>query len=89
MKPEPSVTAQLAALPQMPMSELWKLWDTHFARRPGTWNRHYVASRVARKIQEAAFGCINPNIRQRLLRMGESQSVFGSRREGEVHLRNH
>ncbi len=86
MKPEPSVTAQLATLPQMPMPELWKLWDSHFARRPGTWNRHYVASRVAHKIQEAAYGGINPNIRQCLLRMGESQSVFGNRREGEVHL---
>jgi len=80
-----SVAAQLAALPTMPMKNLWALWDAHFPRRPGTWNRDYVASRVAYKIQEAAHGGVDPDIRRRLVRLGESQSVFGKRRS-EVHL---
>ena len=80
-----SVAAQLAALPTMPMKDLWALWDAHFPRRPGTWNRDYVASRVAYKIQEAAHGGVDPDIRRRLVRLGESQSVFGKRRS-EVHL---
>lgn len=42
-----SIAAQLAVLPTMPMKDLWALWDAHFPRRPGTWNRDYVASRVA------------------------------------------
>lgn len=33
---EPSVTTRLAALPGLPMDELWALWDAHFPRRPGT-----------------------------------------------------
>lgn len=80
-----SIAAQLAGLPTMPMKELWVLWDAHFPRRPGTWNRDYVASRVAYKIQEAAHGGVDPDIRRRLVRLGESQSVFGKRRS-EVHL---
>lgn len=80
-----SVAAQLAALPTMPMKDLWALWDAHFPRRPGTWNRDYVASRVAYKIQEAAHGGVDPDIRRRLVRLGESKSVFG-KRLSEVHL---
>lgn len=80
-----SVAAQLAALPTMPMKDLWASWDAHFPRRPGTWNRDYVASRVAYKIQEAAHGGVDPDIRRRLVRLGESQSAFGKRRS-EVHL---
>jgi hypothetical protein len=79
------ISTQIAALATLPMADLWKLWDAHFPRRPGTWNRDYVQSRVAFKIQEAAFGGIDPNIRQKLVRLGESQSVFGKRR-AEVHL---
>jgi hypothetical protein len=86
MRTETTVAAQLAALPQIPMAELWKLWDEHFSRRPGTWNRDYVTSRVAFKIQERAFGGIDPDIKRKLLRLGESQSVFGKRRGSEMHL---
>ncbi len=81
----PSVAARLAALPAMAMKDLWALWDAHFPRRPGSWNRDYVASRVAYKIQESAFGGVDPDIRRRLVRLGESQSAFGKRRS-EVHL---
>lgn len=85
MSHESTVAAQLAALPTMPMKELWALWDTHFPRRPSTWNRDYLASRIAHKIQETAHGGIDPDIQRRLLRLGESQSTFGKRRP-EVHL---
>jgi len=81
-----SVSARVAALPTMPMPDLWKLWDAHFSRRPGTWNRDYVVSRVAYKIQEAAHGGIDLDIRRKLTRLGESQSVFSKRRGSEVHL---
>jgi len=83
--PSSSIAAQLAALPTLPMKDLWTLWDAYFPRRPGTWNRDYVASRVAYKIQEAAYGGVDPDIRRRLARLGESQSAFGKRRS-EVHL---
>lgn len=81
-----SVTAQLAALPGLPMADLWKLWDEYYPRRPGTWNRDYVASRVAFKIQERTYGGIDPDMRRRLLRMGESQSALGKRTKEQVML---
>jgi hypothetical protein len=81
-----SLTHRLAALPDLPMAELWALWDEHFPRRPATWNRDYVISRVAYKIQERAHGGIDADIRRRLIRLGESQSTFGKRRGSELHL---
>ena len=88
MNPEhkPSVTTQLAALPGLPMPELWALWDAHFSRRPGTWSREYVISRLAYRIQEVAYGGMDPDIRRRLLRMGESQSRIGQRYKLEAQL---
>ena len=81
-----SVAVQVAALKDLPMHELWPLWDTYFRRRPSTWNRDYVASRVAYKIQERAFGAMVPDIKRRLLRMGESQSKLGRCRNADAQL---
>ena len=41
---------------------------------------------MAQKIQEAAYGGVEANVRTRLLRLGEAQSVFGKRRGLEVYL---
>jgi hypothetical protein len=81
-----SVSAQVAALHDMPMNNLWALWDTHFTRRPGTWSRDYVASRLAYKIQEKTYGAMEPDIKRRLMRMGESQSKLGQRRKLDDQL---
>ena len=88
MKPERerSVTTRLAALPGLPMPELWALWDAHFPRRPGTWSRDYVISRLTYRIQDVAYGGMDPDIRRRLLRMGESQSKIGQRYKLEAQL---
>ena len=51
-----SVAAQVAALPTLPIKDLWVLWDRFFNRRPDKTNRSYIESRVAYKLQEAAFG---------------------------------
>lgn len=81
-----SVAAQVAALPSLPMDELWALWDSFYRKRPGTWSRDYVASRLAYKIQEQAFGGIDPDIHRRLLRMGETQSKLGEHRKADSQL---
>lgn len=69
-----SVRAQLAALPSLPMAELWALWDQHFARRPGHRNRHYVESRLAYRIQEQAYGALPINLRKMLVDAGAKRS---------------
>ena len=81
-----SVAAQVAALTNLPMDELWALWDGFYRKRPGTWSRDYVASRLAYKIQEHAFGGIDPDIHRRLLRMGETQSKLGQRSSVDSQL---
>lgn len=73
-----SVRAQLAALPSLPMAELWALWDQHFARRPGHRNRHYVESRLAYRIQEQAYGALPTNIRKMLVDAGAKHSKIRS-----------
>ena len=40
--PKPPVSAQLAALPSLPMADIWALWDQHFPRRPSHRNRSQV-----------------------------------------------
>jgi len=69
-----AVSAQLAALPSLPMAELWALWDQHFPRRPSHRNRNYVESRLAYRIQELAYGALPTNIRKMLVEAGAKHS---------------
>lgn len=73
-----SIRAQLAALPSLPMAELWALWDQHFPRRPSHRNRHYVESRLAYRIQEQAYGALPTNIRKMLVEAGAKHSKIKS-----------
>lgn len=72
------VTAQLAALPSLPMADLWTLWDQHFPRRPSHRNRSYVESRLAYRIQELAYGVLPNNIRRMLVDAGAKHSKIKS-----------
>jgi hypothetical protein len=71
---QPSVAARLAALPRLPMTEIWTLWDRYFTRRPEYPNRAHVESRLAYKIQEEAFGGLAVATRQRLEAIGAQHS---------------
>lgn len=70
----PTVAAQLAALPSLPMAELWALWDAHFPRRPAHPNRRYLESRLAYRIQELAYGALPTTIRRMLVDAGAQHS---------------
>lgn len=69
-----SVSAQVAGLPSLPIKELWELWDCYFPRRPAYPNRGYLESRIAYKLQEAAYGGLSPETRQRLEAIGAKHS---------------
>jgi hypothetical protein len=69
-----TVAARLAALPGLPMAEIWSLWDRYFPRRPEYPNRAHIESRLAYKIQEEAFGGLSPATRQRLEAIGAQHS---------------
>ncbi|HRI91403.1 MAG TPA: DUF2924 domain-containing protein [Accumulibacter sp.] len=82
----PSVAAQLAALPQMPLDHLWMLWDQHFPRRPMRVNRRYLESRLAYRLQEAAYGGLPKAIKAQLADCGEQHSKIKVGRGTEVRL---
>ena len=78
MNPDVPVAARLAALPTLPMEELWALWDQHFPRRPSHPNRNYVQSRLAYRIQEEAYGALPTNVRKLLVEAGAKHSKIKS-----------
>ncbi|QKS31369.1 MAG: DUF2924 domain-containing protein [Candidatus Accumulibacter similis] len=82
----PSVAAQLAALPQMPLDRLWALWDQHFPRRPLRVTRRYLESRLAYRLQEAAYGGLPKAIKEQLADCGERLSKIKVGRGAEVRL---
>ena len=76
-----SVAAQVAGLPQLPMQELWSLWDKYFDRRPPHTNRDYLESRQAYKIQEEAYGGLSAEVKKRLIAIGVKHSRIKPRRK--------
>jgi len=84
--PERSVAARVAALANMPMPDLWALWDQYFPRRPGHHNRNYVEARLAYKIQEESLGSLKPEVRHQLMRIGEAQSRIKQRIVREISI---
>ena len=82
--PQPSVAAQVAALPTLSTTELWVLWDRYFPRRPAHPNRHYLESRIAYKLQEEAFGGLSSETRERLIDIGRKHSKIKKRRSSRA-----
>jgi hypothetical protein len=82
-----SIAAQLAALSALPMTALWVLWDKYYPRRPERPNREYLESRIAYKIQEAVYGGLSPETRQRLAQIGARHSkIKDCRQTQEIYL---
>lgn len=86
MTPAPTLAAQLAALPAMPIARLWALWDQHFPRRPVRVNRHYLEARLAYRLQEIALGGLPLEVKQHLADCGERHSRIKVGRGAEVRL---
>jgi len=84
------VSAQIAAMPTLPIKELWALWDAHFPRRPEHTNRNYVQARLAYRIQELAYGALPSGVRNHLAACGAKHSKIKTPerngRGSEIHL---
>ncbi len=78
-----SVAAQVAALPTLPMKELWALWDRYYPRRPNKTNREYLEARIAYKLQEEVYGGLKPETRERLIQIGRSHSKIRTKRKSQ------
>ncbi len=66
-----AVPARLAALKIMPVAALKAEWRTLFGTEPPPYNRRFLESRLAYRIQELHFGGLKPETVRRLEQMGE------------------
>jgi len=66
-----TVLAQIAALKQMPTVELKHRWRDLFDTEPPPYNRRFLESRLAYRIQELAYGGLKPQTVERLEALGE------------------
>ena len=60
------VLARLAALKTMPTQELKRQWRALFETEPPVFNRRYIESRLAYRVQELAYGGLRPETVERL-----------------------
>lgn len=65
------IPARLAALKSEPVAELKRQWHELFGSVPPPFNRRYLESRLAYRIQELAYGGLKPETARRLERLGE------------------
>ena len=65
------IPARLAALKTTPTPDLKKQWRELFDSEPPLFNRRYLESRLAYRIQELTYGGLKPETIRRLERLGE------------------
>ena len=65
------IPARLAALKTMPLPDLKAEWRTLFGTEPPGYNRRFLESRLAYRIQELAYGGLKPETVRRLEVLGE------------------
>ena len=66
-----TVLSRLAALQTTPIVELKAQWRSLFGTEPPPFNRPYLQSRLAYRIQELAYGGLKPETLARLKALGE------------------
>jgi hypothetical protein len=69
--PKREVPARLAALPNADIRELKQQWRSLFGAEPPPYNRRFLESRLAYRIQEMAYGRLKPETIARLDALGE------------------
>ncbi|MBW6496515.1 MAG: DUF2924 domain-containing protein [Burkholderiaceae bacterium] len=65
------IPARLAALKTTPTPDLKKQWRELFETEPPPFNRRYLESRLAYRIQELTYGGLKPETIKRLEALGE------------------
>ena len=66
-----TIPARLAALKTTPTPELKQQWRELFSTEPPPFNRRYLESRLAYRIQELVYGGLKPETVKRLETLGE------------------
>ena len=71
--PPADVLGRLAALQTVPTPDLKQQWRELFAAEPPPYNRRFLQSRLAYRIQELAYGGLKPETIERLEALGEQR----------------
>lgn len=71
MKDHDTVLARIAALKTTPTAKLKEQWTALFDRPAPPYNRRFLESRLAYRIQELAYGGLKPETVRRLEQLGE------------------
>ena len=82
-----SVLAQLAALKTAPVAELKQKWRGLFEREPPPYNRRFLESRLAYRIQELAYGGLSEETLERLEALADELEGKRSRRSSLLNNR--
>ena len=69
--PKQDVPARLAALPSADIRDLKQQWRSLFGTEPPPYNRRFLERRIAYRIQELAYGGLQPETIARLEALGE------------------
>ena len=83
MTPPDPIPARLAALKSTPTPDLKQQWRELFDSTPPPFNRRYLESRLAYRIQELAYGGLKPASIKRLEALGE-QLDGGDRKKSRI-----
>jgi hypothetical protein len=76
-----SILAQLSALKTAPIGAIKQKWRDLFEKEPPPFNRKYLESRLAYRIQELAYGGLKPETIERL-------DALADELEGNTKIRN-
>ncbi|WEF23176.1 DUF2924 domain-containing protein [Paracoccus sp. S3-43] len=76
------IPARLAALKTTTTPDLKKQWRELFDSEPPPFNRRYLESRLAYRIQELAYGGLKPETIRRLERLGEELDGGDKKKRG-------
>src|SRR5687767_6444024 len=69
--PPADVLGRLAALQTTPIAQLKQQWRELYGKEPPPFNKAYIQSRLAYRIQELAYGGLKVETRARLEALGE------------------
>jgi len=83
----PSVVAQIARLPELPMVEIKALWQRLYQRAAPTHNRQFLERRIAYKLQEVEFRKVNPELLVRNRERIEALIAAGENKKPERGVR--
>jgi hypothetical protein len=81
-----TVLARLAALKTMPTPDLKRQWRDLFETEPPPYNRRFLESRLAYRMQELAYGGLKPETVARLEALGEE--LFGNNGKSNRRIDN-